>query len=410
MKLLLPIAICFAGLSAADVANPQTAFLDPVWTLDACKGPAAVVHNDFGTERLGEYPFPLDVVRIVETKRYEGSPMELPFATLLRVSPNGELMGSSSPAYGMNIRVGPFGDEPIVVLDGAARSALGDAVSQFDPLEGIDRSMLGFPVYEPSRHDGIGALFLKNRTVITRGPLLDDCLQIPIRGCEAAFARDANVGAVILLHFYPDQEDVDHRPLPSSLWAFDFSGNVFYKSPEQPGRRGYSQLYVSNDGRWAMVTKQGPEVSTIATDEVVFIDLQTGDTVAIEGMNGGSRYHSLDGRYMVLSQPGWERAYLFDLALPMRPTLLWRRDDIGLGSIAINQDGSLLAALGNESATLLDRSGQTVARIPRHVTNGFGMMFAGDFLVIGMQSHPLPAYVDAVEALRVDVYHVGEFK
>jgi hypothetical protein len=399
--LLLPDSV------AADQLHEQDALLEPVWTLDACNTEPTVVHNEFGTPSLAGFQFPLDVVRIVDPQNcgVPHIPVQMPFARLLRVSADGNIVDGSTSMCQVNVRFGPFGDEPIVVFDEVARNALGDAVSQFDPLVGIDRLELSFPGYMPSRIDGIGALFLKTRAVITGGTLLDDCLRIPICAAEVAFARDANIGAVVLLHFYPDQTRVDHQPLASSLWAFDFNGNVFYKSPEQPPQRGYGQLYVSNNGRWAMVTKQGPDITTIGTDEVVFIDLHTGETVRIDGMSGGYRYHSMDGRYMALAQHGWERIYFFDLASPSHPELLWTENGVGLASVAINQDGSLVAAMDNELVVLVDRSGRRVGRAPRHVTNGFGMMLAGDFLVVGMQYQS--GLADFADALRVDVYHVG---
>ncbi len=287
---------------------------------------------------------------------------------------------------------------------------LGDAISQFDPLYDSRSILPENPFYLPSRIDGIGALFLQSETMI-RGGLAGDVLRIAQRGYDAAFARDADLGAVLLFHFEPNQKELDGRSLPSSLFVFDFEGRTSFRSTPTLRLRGYSQLYLSNDGSWAMVTQQGPDLPTIGTDEVVFIDTVSGETAAVPGMSGGARLHSMDGRYFVLFQSGWEKVHLFDMSTPAKPQLTWLRQGFGGAAASINADGSLVAVMGMSLVTVIDRSGRVVAEAPRHVENGFGgLMFAGDFLVVGMQAHTHHGFEEVMDVTRIDMYDVGMFR
>ena len=285
------------------------------------------------------------------------------------------------------------------------RSILGDAVSQFDPLYDTAPSLLAYPQYIPSHIDGIGALFLEMETVIRGGPT-EDVLRIKKRAYDVAFARNENVGAVLLSHFDADQFELSPQPRPTSLLAFGFDGVVRHQTDPTPPTRGYNQLYLSNDGSWAMVTQQGADVGSIATDEVVFIDIESGERSALAGISGGFRYHSMDGRYMVLYQAGWERVYLFNLENPAKPRLLWLREGFGMNWASINHDGSLVAVMGTSLVTLLDRAGNVVAQVPRREENGFAMMFSGDFLILGMQGLSHGGFADITPISRIDLYDV----
>ena len=253
-------------------------------------------------------------------------------------------------------------------------------------------------------------------TIVLRADLGRVILRIPHPGGAAAFSHDADIGVALVFHLAAGSSELGPEGAPSSLVVFDYDGRIIYESPELPANRGYSQLYVANDGRWIVATQQGADVSTIATDEVHLIDVQSGTTVSLKGMSGGNRFHSRDGRFMTITQGGWGRIQLFDLQNPNAAVRLWERKYAGVvGATAVSEDGPLVAALvasgvpgrPEEKVVLLDREGNVVANMRHYADNNHGLMFVGEYLFVGLQTHPLPAYVDVESTYRIDAYAVG---
>jgi len=182
-----------------------------------------------------------------------------------------------------------------------------------------------------------------------------------------------------------------------------------------PAQAGYSGLYISPDGSFVVTTQKGPDISTIATDRVVVTEVKSGKTSVVNGVNGGNRVHSQDGRYMANVQAGWGKVQYFDLSDFRNPARLWEYDGGDMVSAAdINEDGSMIALLVEQTPStelpdshivILDREKNTIAVLPYERANGPRLMFVEDFLVVGQSRDP--DYLFFIPTSRIDIYKIG---
>ena len=142
-------------------------------------------------------------------------------------------------------------------------------------------------------------------------------------------------------------------------------------------------------------------------------------TMASAGLPEGTRYHSSDGRtVLVLSMNGFQ---LFRVTGPYSHVALTRRVDLpdrALLTAAINADGTRIAlqylpgrADGTRrvtEVTLWDR--RLRESPPLTKTTAYGLQFYGRFLLVGSQRHPIPAYLVVMETEELLLYDCSELR
>lgn len=384
--------------------------LKKVWSLETKTGAPVVVQNQLGKGDLP--PFPLESLIIRECKRPEsGNGPDDVFHAVLNVSTSGIPTNELNYAPVQLISHGSFGDEKTVFF-GSSRSHLtkvGNDICQtarvrVDDVRGLERSPRG----------NLGVLLEQYSTQLIQLDSGTSSLSIPHHVYEVAYARSADIGALLTLHLNDGETHFTGNE-KSQIVVFDFSGKILYESPLSLPGHPYQQLYVNPNGTWLMATQRGSDYSTIATDYVTLFDVKSGEAAQLPGLSGGLRYHSLDGKFMALVQTGWGRVYYYDMSVPDRPTKLWTWEHSPLvASAAVNADGSLLALVAgadsrdeDDELVVLNRAGDVVASQAKSRDATQGLIFAGDYLFVGIQASLVPAYVWQQATHKIDLYYVG---
>jgi hypothetical protein len=116
----------------------------------------------------------------------------------------------------------------------------------------------------------------------------------------------------------------------------------------------------------------------------------------------------MDGNFMALVQTGFGTVYYYQLSSKGTSQQLWTstRDHL-VAAAAVNDDGSLVAVVDNDSVVVLNRQGNVVASGAKSRDSTGAMMFANDYLFVGTTVSLLPAYYWQLPTNKVDAYYVG---
>jgi hypothetical protein len=406
---LLPVVLPSVGRAEA----PR--HLDPIWTLEVQSDKALVTHNDLLTLGL-KFPLPTVSLSVTREPQY---PREYHIVeaigptgvAILPISPRGDVLANLYYVSPRNVCFDEHGSATFVGADIPA--SLSDYISSFDPKKTTGIGVDGLREWFPALRRDTGVMVTSNRTIVVVDRVV--VLELPDPAYEVAFADAAPV--VAMCTYVPGTAP----ETSTSLEVVNFDGGVLSSIRFPPGR-SCSKPYLSDDGQWITVTRAGEQKSTIESDEVILVEVESGTLQRMDGLDGGYRHYSDDERYCAEVRAGFGQILLFDIALPHQPKLLtlYREEDGKFFSFAaINADGSLLAALLHTKPKPTDTAMQRsrvivfnrdltiVATIDRNPKSNYDISIVGDFLFVGLHGQggwtPVPSQ-------QIDMYNLRSLR
>lgn len=393
----------------------STSGLAPVWDLVVSETEGGSRVTEAANEFLNpayprEFPVPDVVLRKVVSHsvvyRDHVSPAFDIQAALLEVDANGR-PAVSAPEYVSNacLSVDPDGPHTKLLLPGPKVSA--EAIptgwsSRAKPLAIPQRKDEVILEWEQAPDDSWYVVHTLARTVAIGGASRTALLEVPARSFYGVFSADASRFAAVL-----------ESGSAVRWFVADRSGAILREGEPVVGE--VSQLRLSSDGRvLAFQRQKGSE----RVAEAVAVDIATGEETLV-AVPAGTRYYSADGKTMLVLVPYPAALHLFDVSYPLSP--------IQLAAIAppvqrhlitgaVSPDGSLVAVqmiddednpLGNLTRVVaFDRTLTQKAVVARHVTTE-GLQFEDMFLFVGIQRHPIPAWLTLVSTTRIQVFDLS---
>ncbi len=190
--------------------------------------------------------------------------------------------------------------------------------------------------------------------------------------------------------------------------VFKFDGTLVFEE-KSFSDYSYSQPFLTSSGETLILDRNEPQRNT----ETIAIDLRDGSTKVLDVIVKGTRYYSDDGNRFVVLQGGYGKVFYYDSSNPFDPKLLWTYETSRLTTTAaVSEDGAYVAleTTSNHpggqtmSVVVLDSRGSAFAK-PLAETRLEGLQFEGDFLFVGTQRHPRPAYLDFTTTTGIEVFH-----
>ncbi len=389
----------------ASIVAQEVRTLEPVWILTIDGNRALVTKNEFlkppgGWEQADSTKtFPVPSLRISKVIR----PI-----TELRVH------GSSERGYARAAPIfinaaGQITPSELVLIPPRSvsfgRAAVGASIlddpshrSDLERMRGVPGRIVSYPDFKENKlwawtkaNDVFGIMHLANGTWFfdpSSGRLLS---KYNWHVYAVVFARDRPLMAAA---------SGDKKSF-SKIVVFDFEGRLVYESDES--ELDYRQPYLAPSGNWLMSERA---LHAERYDQV-HLNVTTGEISILGKIPVGARYHSRDGRFVLVVHQDIGKAYYFDITRPTEPVRLWEYD---AGQIimtaSVSFDGRFVGlqtfdrASRSRGVSVLDRSMNLVARTAFGYENG--IEFVGEYLFVGEQWHP----VDPRETTTVYLYYL----
>jgi hypothetical protein len=192
-----------------------------------------------------------------------------------------------------------------------------------------------------------------------------------------------------------------------------FDGSILFEEPEFTDFH-YDQLYLTPQGDALIVDREHQGRPT----EILGVDLATGTTKALAGVEEGDRYYSRDGRRLLVVRSGFGRAFYYDSSDPLDPQPLWSRPfeaEVPIITAAVSDSGSYVALQTFESdgrgetrtVIVLNQEGTRIAG-PLQESRAEGLQFESGILFVGVQRHPIPAGVHWESTTEILAFDFGK--
>ena len=366
--------------------------LEPVWSIEIRGDEPVILKNQFADS---ESRFPVDAMLVRGDKSSSlsrlitGAPNEAP----LYINPDGTIRNPLvwlpwGTAYGQLGR----GSLALLVT---ARSApdinrLSTVEKGLIRIQGVDEAEPSY--WEKSSDDRFGAIHVKGGTILINPSTSLELARYPHRTFDFVFSEIGNRSAAVAYYGGNTRFGVAQYN-DARIVVFDFDGRVEFETDFAPV--DYRKLYMDPSGSTLLfdrVTKQGTET--------ICMSLSDRSERQLTQLPGRSfRYYSGDKRYMLVVQTGAGRAFHYDIRDPCSPVEIGRvqLEDQSISTAAVCDDGSLVAlhvfsVRGSQTrrVIVLDSQLTKVASAHSRVTIDFrGLEFAGKYLFVGVQTHPV---------------------
>lgn len=391
----------------------QVADLQPVWEMELKEGASNIITNRFVDDPvyLGKFPISSFIIEKVDFDARDEYGAVKPglLESPVFFDRNGKISEKLSffPAHALSRRA----DNGTYYVLGrsnidAGLTKIGSKVTRTEiPADLANENLVSWTVDDEHR---ISIVRGDSRSyfVNPRNSEIVSEFQMPL--CDVVFAKSADR----LAAFMPLSPDGD-RSLDNELKApvvFDFVGNVLYEGRMRHDYKTAIYMFRSGD-----LILYGVEEST-GDPRTICENVETGDLYDT-GINfSGIRYHSADGRY-VLVEKGWKQGVAYyDLTDPKHVKRVWDWSSGGVTiSAAVSSNGEFVAVQQTGPAGdrrrgvfLLDTNGDLVG-FGRGDRRLMGLEFHGLFLLEGVQSYPHPNNVRGSTTLGARLFDLSPF-
>lgn len=413
-KNILPLLFLVVAVVAPRPVSSQTLSMRPLWSIELRGDSIHSLANRFSPPDSGlasRPAFPLSglIVRRPIADKSRDQPIQPMLGSIVRFNRFGRTISSTPFVPIARISAGIDQRAPAMLpIHGPSQRPSQVLTTDSIPVD----TMLG---WEQAPSGALGVIRDNESVLLVDPQALTVRCSHPHRAIFPAFAEDVPRVAYVAREGGPFPPDPKLEGT-GKVVVLDWDCTILWEGDtfDSPPYALYFP-YLSPDGNVLVydLLEQGSESQIIVT-----VNLAERTQYTREEPRFSVRYYSRDGRSMLLVHADGGLAHLYDVSDYARPLRQWTYGPgFIFSSAALSDDGQYAALELRRSGQtdpryviVIDRQGQPIARYDAVFdTDSWGVMFRGDYLLTGVQEHPVPAYFFLEPTTRVDMFYVPDY-